>query len=544
MSQALLVITEALKTKASLDRDPKSRPVIVIDGLGEGSAWIRSAEGRRAVERLIKWCIYVTKERKLAHVVLTGNEELVISLTGQNRLTRGHVKVVGLDDLSKEEAAQIVLQELPDATPEEILKITDMFGGFIHDVQAVSREVQSWLNYRGYNEDIGSREKIFEDVVSSRFRLQMERVTAAFAKGRSETDESGESSGGNDQEDDMDPYLDPLKAIYSEAEASQKDTEVKEESYSLLEDSATWSQLQLWNTLERMVESDDMKVPFADLRDDIFDGNTAPLIELMHEDVLGFEVESSSQTGWSWAVKPATPALGCVFKHLVSNSHLKERFSDVQQVKESRDKIEAIEREQRKLRRDRLRLDSRKASLLKTVELEKGLRVRTDRALHKSLASVYFSIAAEEVANERKGQELQKELDDITRAQAAAAAAAAADENNPAEVVQNKSHHDHSAIRRNLKAAVLRTHAEETSKERFTRFRRAYEQLTDNDGGFSAVDVVRLIKEATGEEIDLEAAKSFIRTWDVNQDKRLDYDEFIRMLLTDRKATGNDAKKK
>jgi acetolactate synthase small subunit len=79
--------------------------------------------------------------------VLTGNEELVISLTGENKITRGHVKVIGLADLKADEAACIVRQEIPSVSQAEIQKITTIFGGFIHDVQAVSREVQSQLSH-------------------------------------------------------------------------------------------------------------------------------------------------------------------------------------------------------------------------------------------------------------------------------------------------------------------------------------------------------------------------------------------------------------
>jgi nitric oxide synthase oxygenase domain/subunit len=75
-----------------------------------------------------------------------------------------------------------------------------------------------------------------------------------------------------------------------------------------------------------------------------------PLVKLMNEDVLGFEVESASADasgqGWSWEVKPATPALGHVFHHLVNNSQLKERFQHVEQCGESFARRESRELEQ------------------------------------------------------------------------------------------------------------------------------------------------------------------------------------------------------
>lgn len=195
LAQALLVVTAALAAKASSEQRHQNkddndalRPVIVIDGLGEGSSWIRSAEGRKSLQRLIKWCIYITKERRLAHVILTGNEELVISLTDQNRTTRGHVKVIGLGDLSKEEVEQVVKQEIPDASPSEVEKIVEAFGGFVHDIQSVCREIQARLAHEFAAKDTTRRTEVFDNVLSARFRLQMERIAAAFSKGKSPED--------------------------------------------------------------------------------------------------------------------------------------------------------------------------------------------------------------------------------------------------------------------------------------------------------------------------------------------------------------------
>ena len=558
LAQALLVVTEALAAKVSSNQK-RLRPVIVIDGLGEGNGWIRSPEGRRSLERLIKWCIYVTKERRLAHIVLTGNEELVISLTDQNRTTRGHVKVIGLGDLSLKDACQVVVQEIPDATPAEVEKITEIFGGFIHDVQSASREIQARLKYAGGGDkiDATSREKIFEDVLSNRFRLQIERITAAFSKGKGQEEESAGIAckckhSEEDDKDDMDPYLDPLKAVYSEAQARQEhDADDASDNAS---QGASWSQLQLWQTLQRLIESENMTVPFADLRDDVFDGNMVPLLELMNEDVLGFEVESSSESGWSWEVKPATPALGRVFHFLVTNSSLKERFQEIQLVSESRERVNDIEEERQHLRKEKQRLDLRKASLLRTVELGKELRVRKDKKAQQQQESIYNTIVAEEVANELRGIELRKQLRALsttpkpevatpateTKPNAAmkevAAVATKKDTTSPSPATLPVDHQ--LSIQRQLKKAILQTYVQEGSKDKFERFRYAFEELAASRGGISAADVVKLIKATSGEDIDLKAAQDFIQAWDVNADKHLNYEEFVTMLLTDPKVVG------
>ena len=266
LAAALLVATEALKQNA--DENPtKPCPVIVIDGLGEGhGSWMGSSDGQMLVQRLMQWCVYVTKERRLAHVVLTGNEQLVLSLTDQNRITRGHVKVVGLGDLQMVDAAKIVKTEIPNASNDEIKSITAVFGGFIHDVKGVSRDIQ----YRLSQEQVKSNEErklVFQGVLKARFQQQIERVVAAFAQAK-ERDDSGGNDGGSSEvdEDDMDPYLDPLKSIYSEAQASQSDGGKGNEEA----DDVGWTQLQLWQTIIRIVESPNQAVSFSELRDEIF----------------------------------------------------------------------------------------------------------------------------------------------------------------------------------------------------------------------------------------------------------------------------------
>ena len=81
LEAALRVASDALRrhAAAAAARGGRgfARPVIVIDDLGEGdAAWLRSREGDACLQRLLQWCVYVTKEHRLAHVILTGNEQL------------------------------------------------------------------------------------------------------------------------------------------------------------------------------------------------------------------------------------------------------------------------------------------------------------------------------------------------------------------------------------------------------------------------------------------------------------------------------------
>lgn len=546
LNQSLHVITEALKAKKKA-YPHKALPVLLIDGLGEASgtetnnsSWIRSPEGRRTLERLIQWCIYVTKERQLAHIVLTGNEELVFSLTNQNRNTRGHVKVIGLADLSRKDATKLVREELPDVTEEELDKILHKFGGFIHDIRAVSREIRSKLHQRrpmlrpqatrkeSTREETSQvlereqqvRKRIVDEVIDRRFKLQIERVSAAFAKGRNK--DNREEGHQPEEETEMDPYLDPLKAVYSEAQASQTDSSES----SGVGDQVRWTQLQLWNTMQKLAESKTMTVPFADLRDDIFNGDTTPLLELMNEDVLGFEVENASDSaGWSWEVKPATPALARVFQHLVKTSNFKERFQEIALVEEKLKKIHEIEEERTQLRLERRRLEMRKASLAKTIELGRSLGFEEQPSLVEKQKDVYYSIVNEEGDNESRGLELRHELARLSEESNMDSSSSEKPEIN----IQSRN----TSIRRRLKRAVLEAFDKDGSRDKFEHFQNAVAKLSSNGSGITAKDVVRIIKTTSGEDIDLESAGSFIRFWDRNNDTLLQYDEFVQMLLAD-----------
>lgn len=284
-----------------------------------------------------------------------------------------------------------------------------------------------------------------------------------------------------------------------------------------------------------------MTVPFSVLREEVFDGNITPILELMNEDVLGFEVESTAESGWSWQVKPATSALGHVFRNLVENSSLKERFQEMQRVAESRDKLKGIEEDRKQLRRERQRMDLRKASLLKTAELVKEFRVRTDKKAKKELDSIFQEIVAEEIAIERRGIELRRELRSLVEADTEADGSADAPSKESTNPPPSLSSHQ-TSIQAQLKEAILKTYVEQGSKDKFHRFRHAFEELAKAGGGIGAGDVVRLIKATSGEDVDTKAAEEFIKAWDVNSDGSLCYDEFVTMLLTDRKV-GLDSKK-
>lgn len=524
LDQALRVLTQALKKVATSRNKHKIRPIIVIDGIGEGgSGWINSPEGERCLQRLLSWCIYITKERQLAHVIYTGNEKFVLNIMDQNRLTRGHIKIVGLGDLSRDEASKLVLQELPDATDDEIEKIVNTFGGFIHDIQGVSRDMSVILSQQN---GAKPRSETFDQMVSYRFRLQVDRVRAAFAKGKNKDDEDQDSisTDNRDEEEDMDAFMDPLKAVYSEAQASKRNAD----RYPDTSSDASYSKLQLWQAIQRLVASEKMAVPCAELRDNIFDGDMNPLLELMQDDVFGFEINNSSfGGGLSWQVTPATPALGRAFRFLVSNGSLKEEFDTLEIDRGYKKEIEELERERLLLLQKRRGLEHRKSSLQGTVDLGKGLG--RSKIAQKSLASAYESIVSEEASYELYEQELRDQLDTLLKKRA----------NIADNAKRSDQQSQRGSVERQLKSAMMQIIAREEpgiANIRELAGTKSLEKIfryldRSGDGTVVAEDLVRVIENITGEKVKLEAAQSLIHARDMNDDKQLDLDELTSILL-------------
>mmetsp|Transcript_27578 Transcript_27578/g.58905 ORF Transcript_27578/g.58905 Transcript_27578/m.58905 type:complete len:757 (+) Transcript_27578:83-2353(+) len=531
LAMALVVITDALKQYAEESGPDTPRPVIVIDGIGEGpQRWMDSGEGKLLAQRLLQWSIYITKERHLCHIVLTGSEQLVLSLTDQNRVTRGHVRVVGLADLDLEDAAKIVRSELKDATDDEIKRITNRFGGFIHDVKGTSRDIQYRIARQGKKAaEVGSKKRaaVFDEVLKIRFQQQVEFVVAAFAVARENTDSRGK--GASPVGKVMNPYLDPLKSIYSEAEASSQAIKGDES-----DDRASWTQLQLWQTLKRIVDSPDMAVSFSELRDNVFDGDQTPVLGLMADDVLSFEVvDRSSDGGWFWKVTPASPALGLAFAQIVKDGCLKETFQQIEEAEKRTTEKNNLEFERARLIRERENLSLRKKSLLQTIELGKEIG-------QEDVARQRLAIAFREIVREEEMQDID---DRLLRDRLSLLTACNGENDSNAKETDGKilthpvtRREDHLPLQNLLKSVVfdIVSAEEDSSGEQLLRMKKAFNVLDHTkDGKISAEDVVRVVRASTGHNVSLSAAKQLVGEWDLNDDKSLDYSEFMQLLLSD-----------
>ena len=357
-------------------------------------------------------------------------------------------------------------------------------------------------------------------------------MVAAFAQAKESDDSSGNGQSSDADEDDLDPYLDPLKSIYSEAQASQNDGGANDEG----SEGVGWTQLQLWQTILRIVGSPEKAVSFSELRDEIFDGDKTGLMDLMREDVLGFLVDRSSDGGWLWKVTPASPALGRAFSHLVADGDLKNRFELIEIEEEKMQQKQDIEAERARLYRERKNLDLRKKSLLRTIEL--GRELGRPELAQQRLAQSFEDIVSEEANHDKLDRLLRDELHSLSTSFLDDDVKASSEIDDGGTLQRKETMMDQISLQELLRDAVLDIVAGDEAMDdnddvgRFTRLKRAFEALDiTKDGKIEAEDLIRVVREATGKEVRLEEAKSLISEWDINDDGSLDYQELTRMLL-------------
>ena len=261
-------------------------------------------------------------------------------------------------------------------------------------------------------------------------------------------------------------------------------------------------------------------------------------MDLMREDVLGFQVDRSSDGGWLWKVTPASPALGSAFRHIVDDSDLKTRFDLIEMEEEKMHERREVEAERARLYRERKNLDSRKKSLLRTIEL--GKELSRNELAQQRLAQSFEDIVTEEAHHDDLDRLLRDELNKLStkRPDGGDAKTSDGEMDNENTLQRQETAINQLSLQDLLRDAVLGIVTSDETIDtngddgRFARIKRAFEVLdVTKDGKIEAADLVRVVKDATGEEVGLEDAKDLIAEWDINDDGSLDYQELTRMLL-------------
>lgn len=467
---------------------------------------------------------------------MTCNEELVLSLTDQNRLTRGHVKVIGLGDVSTEDAMELVQQEIPDVTRDEAKMIVNKFGGFIHDIKGCSRAIQDRLGLANMDNTTSdadatttttTRAKIFDQVIEARYKLLYDHVSAVFVKGIDiegidnsggvNFESSGEAGGGVGS-DGGDAFLDPLKEQYSEYQASQNDLDQVGEA-----ESASYSQLQMWKTLQKLVESKDGTEEYRLLVDEVFNGDQTPILELMDEDILTFDYDNQDSNESSWKVKAASPAVASIFKDITNYGYLKDKYDAVEQNEENHNLMRNIIQERQKLAKEITFLEQRKKALLNTVELgEKLGRKMSFLGIFRprnSLSDLYSSFVKEEREAMARDRELRQMLKDL--------------EANENDAIENDSK-SVLELGLDLKTALRDLMDQKTDQEnnnKVTDLQALFKILdSTNDGKVDADEIAFHLGDKFKIDVDRDTVDELLQKWDDNRDGSIDFEEFKKML--------------
>mmetsp|Transcript_27580 Transcript_27580/g.58915 ORF Transcript_27580/g.58915 Transcript_27580/m.58915 type:complete len:285 (+) Transcript_27580:2008-2862(+) len=277
-----------------------------------------------------------------------------------------------------------------------------------------------------------------------------------------------------------------------------------------------------------------MAVSFSELRDNVFDGDQTPVLGLMADDVLSFEVvDRSSDGGWFWKVTPASPALGLAFAQIVKDGCLKETFQQIEEAEKRTTEKNNLEFERARLIRERENLSLRKKSLLQTIELGKEIG-------QEDVARQRLAIAFREIVREEEMQDID---DRLLRDRLSLLTACNGENDSNAKETDGKilthpvtRREDHLPLQNLLKSVVfdIVSAEEDSSGEQLLRMKKAFNVLDHTkDGKISAEDVVRVVRASTGHNVSLSAAKQLVGEWDLNDDKSLDYSEFMQLLLSD-----------
>ena len=78
--------------------------------------------------------------------------------------------------------------------------------------------------------------------------------------------------------------------------------------------------------------------------------------------------------------------------------------------------------------------------------------------------------------------------------------------------------------------------AEDVDDKLYPRLKKAFSAMDcSRMGKISSMDVVRVVKASTGHNVSLADVEQLVKKWDQDGDKSLDYNKFVRLLLSENK---------
>jgi len=316
LKESLDVVTAALEEVARKPGAAKRPPpLLYFDGIGFNlEDWQGTRDGWEAVQMLVHWAMYVTKERELAHVVFGTTPSFVTRVLFTFKDIHSTVKLFDILDLPSADARKYLDTQLErvglgafdvvsERQREEILKVV---GGRVNDLNHAVEEILV-LNERrtqkpphppveaSAGEGEGARDEPYAASnhahrhgpvmaalrnVTRHSRARVLDGLTTHASLQSTRRVARGKSAGEEEEEEEDPYLDPLKRKYSSLTALEGGDERRDE------EARQWTPLQLWQTMKVILSARGHAVCMHELRDSVFEGDMRPLQALLDAEIL------------------------------------------------------------------------------------------------------------------------------------------------------------------------------------------------------------------------------------------------------------------
>ena len=311
LKESLDVVTAALEEVARKPGAAKRpAPLLYLDGIGHNlEDWQGTRDGWEAVQMLIHWAMYVTKERELAHVVFGTTPSFLTRVLYSFKDIHSTVKLFDVLDLPWADASKYLDAQLDRAGLSDVVstrqreEILSVVGGRVNDLNHAVEEIAllrgrrsdpakppagapaggGASNATAHAHKLGPVMAALRNVTRHGRARVLDGLTTHDTPLSPRRGSARQQGGGRDAdggEEEEDPYLDPLKRKYSSLTAleggdERRDVEGRE-----------WSPLQLWQTMQVLLQARGHAVCMHELRDSVFGGDMRPLQALLDAEIL------------------------------------------------------------------------------------------------------------------------------------------------------------------------------------------------------------------------------------------------------------------
>eukprot|EP00741_Cyanophora_paradoxa_P011328 tig00020554_g10941.t1 len=373
---SLQCVTAALERIAADNRRRgiSRPPVICIDEFNTLFGVVRSSpDGRDLVQSLLNWAVHVTKERHLAHVVIASSDAFIIEALDQFSGIHGRYRFFRLGDLPRARALEYVRMRIPTTSASDAEMIVDAVGGrFMHLNNAI-------------NEVISGRSA--RDVIKGMVASQRERLLKALLAPQEEDDD--------DDDDDGNAAAGPA-----------------------------WKPRQLQAALEMLASSKGGFVDYHQIKNEVFDGDEAPMRALIRDDLLGFRAGKTADLEGAerhvFYLTPDSPLELYAYRQLAGTRNFASRIRSANERTELREQEQALRDEEVELEAEQKQISVERDHL--TIDID--LFAKTSEHIYwsnayserrKALAEKSDAIRQKEEVLEKRREAARKKLSSVQK---------------------------------------------------------------------------------------------------------------------------------